>query len=73
MPIKLRIDEQLESLERRAPFPNKSRYWLAKELRMSQATIWKYAGGRTKGITWDTLERFCYALECSPADLIEQV
>jgi DNA-binding Xre family transcriptional regulator len=77
MPIRLRIDDLLDVLRDIEGPPNRTRYWLAKELGLSQATVWKYAGKdgvpRNSGITWDMLDRFCEALRCEPGDLIKRV
>jgi hypothetical protein len=77
MPIKLRIDDLLETLEKVEGFPpNRTRYWLACQPGLSHSAVYKYAGEsgtgvpRTSGITWDMLERFCRILHCKPGDLI---
>lgn len=49
---------------------NKSCYWLAKQCDMSQNNMAKICNGETKSIRFDTLEKICIALECTPNDLI---
>lgn len=40
---------------------------------LSQGTIIKLYYDRTKGIEFHTLERLCYALECTPNDIFEYI
>ena len=48
----------------------KTRYWLAKETKLTPLTIAKLAKGSTNGIGFATLERICQALNCQPNDLL---
>ncbi|HLL73884.1 MAG TPA: helix-turn-helix domain-containing protein [Pyrinomonadaceae bacterium] len=45
-------------------------YWLAKETGVSHATLWRLKTGRARGITFETLEKICRALACTPDDFI---
>lgn len=49
----------------------KSRYWLGKEIGMSDNNLKRIINGQTTAIKFDTLEALCQVLECTPNDLIE--
>ena len=66
MAIELRLDEALGERERSA-------YWLSQQTGIAQNVLWKMRHQKTNGIKWNTLERICEALECSPGDLIVMV
>ena len=59
----------LELLESRG----KSRYWLAKQTRMSPLTIARLCKGKSKGIDFSTLNAICEALDCQPSDVLIHV
>jgi putative transcriptional regulator len=61
--IQVRLDQLLEKRSRSA-------YWLSKETDISEVSLYKLRRGKTGGIQFDTLERICKALECSPSDLL---
>jgi putative transcriptional regulator len=61
--IEIRLDELMKKLGR-------SYYWLAKQSGVSHNTLWRLKKGKTKGITFDTLESICRVLRCSPGDLL---
>jgi putative transcriptional regulator len=61
--IKIRIDELLKTHER-------TFYWLAKETGVSHTTLWRLKKEKAQGITFNTLERICKALECQPGDVL---
>jgi putative transcriptional regulator len=61
--IQVRLDQLLEKRGRSA-------YWLSKETDISEVSLYKLRRGKTGGIQFDTLERICKALECSPSDLL---
>jgi putative transcriptional regulator len=61
--IKIRIDELLKTQER-------TFYWLAKETGVSHTTLWRLKKEKAQGITFNTLERICEALECQPGDVL---
>ena len=61
--IKIRIDHLLKEHER-------SFYWLAKETGVSHTTLWRLKKDKAQGITFNTLERICKALECQPGDVL---
>lgn len=62
--VKLNIEKQLKKRL-------KSRYWLGKQLGMSDLNVKRMMNGETKGIKFETLESLCELLECTPNDLIE--
>lgn len=45
-------------------------YWLGKQTGISQNNILKICNGETSTIRFDTLEKICKALECTPNDVI---
>ena len=49
----------------------KSVYWLKEKTGISHATVYKISNSETKMISFDTLEKICIALECTPNDLLE--
>lgn len=51
----------------------KSRYWLAKQTRMSPVTIARLCKGEAKGIDFSTLNSICEALGCEPGDVLVHV
>jgi putative transcriptional regulator len=64
--IEVRLDELL--LKRK-----KSRYWLAKKAKLSQATISKLFKKQRTGIDFATLNAICKALDCQPSDFLVYV
>ena len=64
--IEVRVDELLNKQER-------SFYWLAKETGMSHTTLWRLKKGRARGISFETLEKICSALNCQPGDVLRLV
>lgn len=61
--IEIRVNKLLE--ERSRTF-----YWLAKETGVSHTTLWRLKKGKAYGITLDTLEKICQALNCQPGDIL---
>jgi putative transcriptional regulator len=61
--IQVRLDEILGDRGRSA-------YWLSKQTDISEVSLYKLRRGKTGGIQFDTLERICKALECTPGDLL---
>ena len=49
---------------------NRSFYWLAKETGISHTTLWRLKKGKAVGINFETLEKLCRALRCSPGDVL---
>jgi len=49
----------------------KSVYWLIKETGISHKAGYDLVNGRTKGIQFDTLERICKILNCTPNDILK--
>jgi len=62
--IEIRINELLAEQER-------SFYWLAKQTGVSHTTLWRLKKGKAQGITFDTLEVICEALDCDPGDVLK--
>ncbi|MDU8704838.1 helix-turn-helix transcriptional regulator, partial [Clostridioides difficile] len=48
---------------------NKTRYWLAKQIGMTHQNLTKLANNNTNSIKFDSLEKICMALKCSPNEL----
>ena len=61
--IEIQVNELLK--ERGRTF-----YWLAKETGVSHTTLWRLKKGKAFGITFETLEKICQALECQPGDIV---
>lgn len=49
----------------------KTRYWLAKEVGISYPTMKYLADNKTEGTKFDTIEKICIALDCTPNDLLK--
>jgi len=62
--IEIRINELLAEQER-------TFYWLAKQTGVSHTTLWRLKKGKAQGITFDTLEIICAALDCDPGDVLK--
>jgi putative transcriptional regulator len=61
--IRIRIDELLKEHQR-------TFYWLAKQTGVSHTTLWRLKKDKAQGITFNTLERICKALQCQPGDVL---
>lgn len=61
--LTLRINEILAE-------KGKTPYWLSKQTGISPNNICKICNGETKNIRFDTIEKICKVLECTPNDLI---
>jgi putative transcriptional regulator len=66
MSIKFRLDEVLQ--ER-----GQSAYSLSKQTNIAESVLWRMRHAKTQGVQWDTLNRICEALNCTPGDLIVYV
>lgn len=55
-----------ELLEQRG----KTVYWLMKQTGMSQKSTYDLVNNHTNGIKFDTLEKICLVLECTPNDVL---
>lgn len=62
--ITLKINELLTK-------KGKSCYWLAKQCDISQNNMAKICNGETSSMRFDTLEKICLALDCTPNELID--
>ena len=50
---------------------NKTRYWLSEETGIRYHNLLKICSGKTSSINFDTIEKICAALECTPNDILE--
>ena len=64
--IEVRVKELLQ--ERSRTF-----YWLAKQTGISHTTLWRLKKGKAYGVTLDTLDKICQALDCQPGDILRFV
>ncbi|MBH8003323.1 helix-turn-helix transcriptional regulator [Clostridioides difficile] len=48
---------------------NKTRYWLAKQIGMTHQNLTKQSNNKTNSNKFDSLEKICMALKCSPNEL----
>jgi len=62
--VKVTIDKVLEEKGR-------SKYWLIKETELNFHTVTNLVKNKTTGIQFDTLEKICKALDCTPSDILE--
>lgn len=49
---------------------DKTPYWLSKQTGISPNNMLKICNGETTNIRFDTVEKICIALECTPNDII---
>ena len=49
----------------------KTPYWLGKQTGISQNNIGKICNGETATIRFDTIEKICISLECTPNDIFQ--
>lgn len=49
----------------------KTKYWLVKETGMEYQSLSAIMNNETKGIKFDTIEKLCSVLECTPNDLLK--
>ncbi|HDO9660873.1 TPA: helix-turn-helix domain-containing protein [Clostridioides difficile] len=61
--MNIQINNLLES-------KGKTRYWLAKQIGMTHQNLTKLANNKTESIKFESLEKICLALECSPNDIL---
>ena len=64
--IEVQVNELLQQRSR-------TFYWLAKETGISHTTLWRLKKGKAYGITLDTLDKICQALNCQPGDVLRFV
>jgi putative transcriptional regulator len=62
--LKIKIDKVLEEKGR-------TKYWLIKEKELNFHTVTNLVKNKTTGIQFDTLEKICKTLDCTPNDIIE--
>lgn len=62
--IRINIDKVLMEKE-------KTKYWLIKETELNFHTVTNLVKNKTTGIQFDTLEKICKTLECTPNDIFE--
>lgn len=51
---------------------NKSKYWLVKNMGGGYQAISRLMNNETTGIHFDTLDKLCEILECTPGDIIKK-
>ena len=61
--VKTNIDKVLEEM-------GKTKYWLIKETELNFHTV-SLVKNKTTGIRFDTLEKICKTLECTPNDIFD--
>lgn len=49
----------------------KTKYWLVKKIEMGYQTVSDMMDNKTKGIKFETIEKLCKALECTPDELFK--
>lgn len=49
----------------------KTKYWLIKEMGCSYQAMSDVMNNNTKGMKFDTLEKLCEVLECTPNDILK--
>lgn len=49
----------------------KSKYWLIKEMEAGYQSVSDMMNNKTKGIKFETIEKLCGILECTPNDLFK--
>ena len=49
----------------------KTKYWLVKNMEMGYQTISDMIDNKTKGIRFETIEKLCKVLECTPNELFK--
>jgi putative transcriptional regulator len=62
--LSLKINQKLQEMD-------KSVYWLSKTTGISEHNMHKICKNGTSTIRFDTLEKICKALECSPNELFD--
>lgn len=49
----------------------KSKYWLSKQTGITAATLTNLSSGKTTKISFDLIDKICFALNCTPNDILE--
>lgn len=62
--IRITLDEILA-------IKGKTKYWLAKETDINYQTLLLLQQNKTISIRFETLEKICIALDCTPNDIIK--
>ena len=62
--IRITLDEILA-------IKGKTKYWLAKETDINYQTLLLLQQNKTTSIRFETLEKICIALDCTPNDIIK--
>ena len=62
--LKITIDEVLKE-------KGKTKYWLIKETELNFHTVTNLVKNKTTAINFETLEKICKALECTPNDIFK--
>jgi putative transcriptional regulator len=48
----------------------KTRYWLAKQIKITYQNLCALADNKTKSAKFETIEKICLALNCTPNDIL---
>lgn len=62
--LRLRVNEILKQ-------QHKSRYWLNNQMGMTYTNLRRIIDNETTSIRYDTLEKLCRVLNCSPSELMK--
>ena len=49
----------------------KSKYWLSRQTGITPATLTNISTGKTTRVSFDLLDKICFALNCTPSDILE--
>ena len=49
----------------------KSKYWLSKQTGVTAHALTDLCGGKTTRVSFDLLDKICFALNCTPSDILE--
>lgn len=62
--MKVKINQLLES-------QGKTRYWLSVKTGITYANITNLCEGKTTRINFEAIDKICFALNCTPSDILE--
>jgi DNA-binding Xre family transcriptional regulator len=70
-PIQFNIDEAIERYNATRPKSEQlTLYKIEKITGIHNATTWRHRTGKSRGIEWETLAKYCEILNCTPGDLL---
>ena len=50
---------------------DKSRYWLSQQTRINYQNIIRLCNGETKSVNFESIDKICIALSCTPNDIFD--